>query len=75
MVELPKSGRIVLAGDAAQVAENFTDKVPPGMCWSSQFAVESIQKLQHMEAQGALVILGHELSALDTLKLAPDCYE
>ncbi len=45
------------------------------MCWSSQFAVESIQKLQHMEAQGALVILGHELSALDTLKLAPDCYE
>jgi N-acyl homoserine lactone hydrolase len=75
VVNLPKSGRIVLAGDAAQVAENFTDKVPPGMCWSSQFAVESIQKLQHMEAQGALVILGHELSALDTLKLAPDCYE
>ena len=69
------SGRIVLAGDAAQVAENFTDKVPPGLCWSSQFAVESIQKLQHMQAQGALVILGHELSALDSLKLAPDCYE
>ena len=37
--------------------------------------VESIQKLQHLQAQGALVILGHELSALDTLKLAPDYYE
>ena len=75
VVELPKSGRIVLAGDAAQVAENFSDKVPPGICWNSQLAVEAIQKLQHLEAQGALVILGHELSALETLRLAPDYYE
>jgi N-acyl homoserine lactone hydrolase len=75
VVNLPKSGRIVLAGDAAQVAENLRDKVPPGVCWSSQLAVESIQKLQHLQAQGALVILGHELSALDSLKLAPDYYE
>lgn len=75
VVDLPQSGRIVLAGDAAQVAENFRDKVPPGLCWNSQLAVESIQKLQHLEAQGAVVILGHELSALETLKLAPDYYE
>lgn len=75
MLELPKSGRIVLAGDAAQLAENFSDKVPPGLCWNSQFAVEAIQRLQHLQAQGALVILGHELSTLDTLKLAPDYYE
>lgn len=75
VVHLPKSGTIVLAGDAAQVAENLTDTVPPGICWNSQLAVDSIQKLQHMQAQGALVILGHELSALDTLKLSPDYYE
>ena len=74
VVTLPESGRIVLAGDAAQVAENLSDKVPPGLCWNSQLAVEAIQKLQHMQAQGALVILGHELSALETLRLAPDYY-
>ena len=74
VVTLPESGRIVLAGDAAQVAENLSDKVPPGLCWNSQLAVEAIQKLQHMQAQGALVILGHELSALKTLRLAPDYY-
>ena len=68
-------GRIVLAGDAAQVAENLTDKVPAGLCWNSQLAVESIQKLQHLQTQGALVILGHELSALESLKLAPEHYE
>jgi hypothetical protein len=37
--------------------------------------VEAIQKLQHLQAQGALVILGHEPSGLDSLKLAPDYYE
>ena len=75
VVELPGSGKIVLAGDAAQVEMNFTDMVPPGMCWNSQFAVESIQRLRHLETQGAVVILGHELAALQTLKLAPDYYE
>jgi glyoxylase-like metal-dependent hydrolase (beta-lactamase superfamily II) len=75
VVTLPKSGKVVLAGDAAQVMENFTDSVPPGMCWSSEHAVASIQRLQHMEAQGALIVLGHELSALEKLKLAPDYYE
>jgi N-acyl homoserine lactone hydrolase len=75
LVNLPESGRVVLTGDAVQVAENFTDKVPPGMCWCSQLAVQAIEKLQHMQTEGALLIFGHELSLLDTLKLAPDYYE
>jgi N-acyl homoserine lactone hydrolase len=75
VVNLPVSGRIVLVGDAAQVAENLDNKVPPGMSWSSQFAVQSIEKLQHMRAEGALVILGHELSDLARLRLAPEHYD
>ncbi len=75
IVDLPHSGRVVLAGDAAQVEENLSDSVPPGMSWSSQRAVQSITKLRHMQNQGALVILGHELSALESLKLAPDYYD
>lgn len=74
VVDLPESGRIVLVGDAAQVAENLDDKVPPGMSWSSQFAVQSIEKLRHMRDEGALVILGHELSDLERLRLAPEYY-
>jgi hypothetical protein len=66
---------VVLAGDAAQVVESLNDKVPPGLGWSSQHAVQAIEKLQHMRAQGALVILGHEPSDLDALKFAPECYE
>lgn len=75
VVDLPESGKIVLVGDAAQVNENLAEKVPPGMSWSSQYAVQSIERLQHLQAQGALLILGHELSALDTLRLAPDYYK
>jgi len=29
------------------VAENLTAKVPPGMCWSSQLAVQTLEKLEH----------------------------
>jgi len=75
IVDLPQSRRIVLVGDAAQVADNLTYSVPPGMSWSSQFAIQSMEKVRHLQAEGALAILGHEPTALDTLRFAPDCYE
>jgi N-acyl homoserine lactone hydrolase len=75
LVNLPKSGRIVLVGDAVQVEENLTDNVPPGVCWSSQLAAQAIEKLQHMQAEGTLLIFGHELSLLDKLVLAPNYYD
>ena len=75
LVGLPRSGRVVLAGDAVQVAENLTAVWPPGMCWSSQLAVQAIVTLKHMQQEGALVIMGHELSQFDTLRMVPQCYE
>jgi N-acyl homoserine lactone hydrolase len=75
VVNLANSGRVVLVGDAAQVDQNLNDKVPPGLCWSSQLAVHSLERLQHLQAQGALLILGHELSALKTLRIAPVYYD
>jgi N-acyl homoserine lactone hydrolase len=75
VVTLPGAGKIVLAGDAAQVNENLADSVPPGMCWNNQWSVDSIRKLRHMKDLGALVILGHELTALESLKIAPEYYE
>ena len=75
VVRLPGSGTVVLAGDAVQVAENLDAVVPPGPCWSNRWAVQQIEMLQHMRAEGALVILGHELAQLETLKLAPAYYD
>jgi len=75
VVDLPGTGKVVLVGDAAQVDENLSDSVPPGMCWDNQWSVDSIRKLRHMRDLGALVILGHELGALPALKIAPEFYE
>jgi N-acyl homoserine lactone hydrolase len=75
LVNLPRSGRIVLVGDAVQVTENLTDGVPPGVCWSSQLAVQAMEKLRHMQAEGSLLIFGHELSLLDTLIISPNYYD
>jgi N-acyl homoserine lactone hydrolase len=75
VVDLPESGKVVLVGDAAQVHENLHDSVPPGMSWNNQWSVDSIRKLRHLRDIGALVILGHELSALASLRIAPEYYE
>jgi glyoxylase-like metal-dependent hydrolase (beta-lactamase superfamily II) len=74
VVSLPESGRVVLAGDAAQVQEHLTENSTPGICWNSELAIRAVQRLRHLQSTGALVILGHELSALDTLKMAPEYY-
>jgi len=75
LVNLPRTGRVVLTGDAIQVAENLTDTWPPGLCWNAQLAVQAIERLQHMQAEGALLIFGHELSQLESLRIAPDYYD
>jgi N-acyl homoserine lactone hydrolase len=75
LLKLPKSGRIVLTGDAVQVAQNFTEWIPPGVCWNSQLAIQAIDKLHHLQDSGALLIFGHELSQMDTLTLAPGYYD
>jgi len=75
IVNLPKSGKIVLAVDAAQVAENLEEKIIPGIYWSSDMAVRAIEKLQHMQSVGIHIITGHDPVAWKTLKIAPDYYE
>jgi glyoxylase-like metal-dependent hydrolase (beta-lactamase superfamily II) len=75
VVDLPRTGKVVLVGDAVQVAENLAGDVTPGVCWSSQLALDAMRRLRHMQSQGALLILGHELSQLDTLRIAPEYYE
>ncbi len=75
IVNLPKTGRIVLAGDAVQVGENLSKGYLPGICWNSEMAVRSIEKLRHMQKEGMQIILGHDLVSFKELKVAPEFYE
>jgi N-acyl homoserine lactone hydrolase len=74
VVDLAESGTIVLVGDAVQVDDNLTYRVPPGVSWSSQYAVQTMDRLEHLRDLGALLIFGHEIALLDRLKVAPECY-
>lgn len=46
-VELPHGRPVILCGDAADLRENLTDEIAPGLCWQDDesLAVESIRKL------------------------------
>ena len=76
VVDLPNSGKIVLAGDAVQLAVQLDEKgILPGISWNSADAMCSIEKLRHMKAEGMFVIPGHDLGVWETLKIAPAFYD
>ncbi|MGA7802104.1 MAG: N-acyl homoserine lactonase family protein [Gammaproteobacteria bacterium] len=64
-VELPKGPPILLAGDAADLEENLTDEIAPGLCWQDRedLAVESIRKLKTLAREtGATVWPNHDMA-------------
>lgn len=76
MVNLPKSGQIVLAGDAVQLAVQLNEKgILPGISWDSAAAMRAIEKLRHMQRQGMRIIPGHDPEIWETLMIAPAFYE
>lgn len=75
VVTLPKSGKIVLAGDAVQMGVQLEESSLPGIYWNSEMAVRAVEKLQHMRQEGMLIIPGHDPVSWGTLKIAPDYYE
>jgi N-acyl homoserine lactone hydrolase len=46
-VELPEGRPVILCGDAADLRENLTDEIAPGLCWQDDEsrAIASIRKL------------------------------
>jgi N-acyl homoserine lactone hydrolase len=52
-VELPHGRPVILCGDAADLRENLTDEIAPGLCWQDNeaLAVESIRKLNALAAR------------------------
>src|SRR5690606_34559138 len=74
-VNLAKSGLIVLASDAAQVAANLDGYCSPNVYDSIRWR-ESIARLNKLRLEeNALIICGHEHTQLDSLRMSPDYYE
>ncbi len=76
IVNLPNSGKLVIAADAASLKEQIDGRdAPGGHLWSTEAGMIAIDRLRTLREQGALVLLGHEPAQVGTLKFAPAFYD
>jgi N-acyl homoserine lactone hydrolase len=76
VVELRRSGVIVLPFDAGDLQENFDDEVLPGSAVDDAAALAAIRRIKAILAErDARMILFHDPVAIQTVKLAPAYYD
>ena len=76
IVNLPNTGKVVLAADAASLKEQLDEHdVPGGHLWSTEASMIAIDRLRALREQGALVLLGHEPDQAGSLIFAPSFYD
>lgn len=77
LIELPKGAPILLAGDAADLAENLSDEIAPGLCWHDRedLALASIRKLKQLAQEtGAELWPNHDMAFYRSRRRFPDFY-
>ncbi len=75
IVNLPQTGRFVVAGDAVSLPETVDRGMLPGVAWNGEAAMRAVTKIRHLRREGSFVLLGHDPDQFGMLKLAPECYQ
>ena len=76
LVKLPKTGALVLSGDAVHMQDNWTHKRVPSMNTSKDQTLASMERLAKVLAdQKAALWINHDKPQSATLKYAPAYYE
>lgn len=76
VVELPRSGPLVITGDVGDLEENFHHEVLPGERVDDDAARASIRRLNQIAAErGARLLIGHDPQLVQQLRLAPEYYD
>jgi N-acyl homoserine lactone hydrolase len=76
LINLPKSGSILLTVDAAYTLDHWEEKALPGFLASTIDTVRSVRKLHQVARQtGAMIVTGHDPDAWPKFKKAPQYYE
>jgi N-acyl homoserine lactone hydrolase len=75
-LDLPKTGKAILVGDAIYTWENIEKEVPAGNCWNPVVAMESHYKVKHLadKTKGKLFIT-HDPNFWKYTKKSPEFYE
>lgn len=75
VVDLPESGPMVLAADAAYTLDHYEHRALPGQVHCSAEAVRSVDKLRReVDRLGATLVPGHDPEAWRRFELAPFRY-
>ena len=73
LVRLPKTGRVLLSGDAVHFQENWENRRVPARNFSQEQSLASMQKLADiLEREHATMWINHDKPQTDTLPHAPE---
>jgi N-acyl homoserine lactone hydrolase len=76
LVKLPKTGEVVLSGDAAHFKSNWDNRRVPAVNSSKEQTVASMDKLAELlKKDHAQLWINHDKAQRDTLKMAPEFYD
>lgn len=76
LVKLPKTGALVLAGDAAHFKSNWDNRRVPSINFDKDKTLASMQRIAELlEREHAQLWINHDKAQRDTLKMAPEYYE
>jgi glyoxylase-like metal-dependent hydrolase (beta-lactamase superfamily II) len=76
LVRLPKTGALVLSGDAVHMQDNWTHKRVPSMNTSKEQTLASLQRIATvLEERKATLWINHDKPQSDTLRYSPAYYE
>ena len=76
LVRLPKTGSVILSGDAAHFQANFDNRRVPSGNFNKVESIASMQKLADIAArEHAQLWINHDAAQRATLKMAPDVYD
>lgn len=74
-INLAKTGKVVLTGDALDSIEMLDETILPSIVWSPEFALKAIRKLQNMRRAGVKIFPSHDPDFYKAVKLAPGYYD
>lgn len=76
LLNLPKTGKVLLAADAVSFEESLRDRLLPSrLNYSEEASMASVDKIRALADSGVRVIFGHDLAQWKTLRMAPEFYE
>ena len=76
LVKLPKTGSLLLSGDAVHFKDNWENRRVPDVNLNKEQTVASLQRMAEVLAkENAQLWINHDKAQRDSLKMAPEFYD